>query len=169
MCVVHPTTRCPSSIPRLTYLNTTHRSYDSEEYEVVFPGWGDTTNIEFFDESQKVFGRNYNALLKELLKTPFYQQNISIRGAPYDFRRAPHENEKFMSQFKELIEEKYVRNGRKRVVIVAHSMGTMYTLYFLNLQSQSWKKTYLEAFVSVSGPFGGGSKAMAVIASGQCN
>ncbi|CAH8549421.1 unnamed protein product [Dicrocoelium dendriticum] len=151
----------------LTYQNTTQRSYDNKEFEVIFPGWGDTTNLEYLDESQKLIGQYYNTVAEELLTVPFYKRNISLRGAPYDFRRAAHENEKFMIEFKYLIEETYAQNELRRVVIVAHSMGTMYCQYFLNSQSRSWKKTYVEAFVALSGPYGGAMKAMTTIASGE--
>ncbi|CAH8549437.1 unnamed protein product [Dicrocoelium dendriticum] len=150
----------------LTYLNTTNRSYDNEEFEVTFPGWGDTTNLEFLDESQKLIGQYFNRLVERLLKTQFYHRNISIRGAPYDFRRAPHENINFLSEFKNLIEETYVQNKKKKIVILAHSLGTLYSLYFLHSQSNEWKRTYLEAFVSVSGPYGGSARVMAAFASG---
>ncbi|KAF8567880.1 hypothetical protein P879_07550 [Paragonimus westermani] len=40
----------------LTYDPKTHTTHDNEKYEVIFPGWGDTSTIEYLDTTEHVFG-----------------------------------------------------------------------------------------------------------------
>ncbi|CAH8549462.1 unnamed protein product [Dicrocoelium dendriticum] len=150
----------------LTHLNNNHQSQENEKFEIIFPGWGDTRNLEYLDDSKHVLGRQFNTFVTSLVNTSFYRRNLSIRGAPYDFRKTPHENKMFMINLKKLIEQTYALNEMTRVALISHSMGTLYCAYFLHLQTQSWKKTYLQTFIAISGPFGGAARTTKAIASG---
>ncbi|THD24796.1 hypothetical protein D915_004421 [Fasciola hepatica] len=64
-------------------------SHDSDRYEITFPGWGDTETVSTLDSNELIFGRLYYDMVKDLKRDPYFVSNRSIRGAPYDFRRAP--------------------------------------------------------------------------------
>lgn len=53
------------------------------------------------------------------------------------------------------------------MILVCHSMGCPVTLYFLNHQTQVWKKTYVKTLVSLAAPWGGAVKALKAFTSGD--
>ena len=71
----------------------------------------------------------------------------------------------YFARVKKLIENMY--NG-KGVTIVAHSYGGLNMLYFLNhVVSQRWKNKYIKAFVPLGAPFGGATKIVGALVSGE--
>ena len=69
-------------------------------------------------------------------------------------------------KLKELVEETYLKNGNSSVILISHSMGCPYTLYFLNHLSQEWKDKYVKSWMPISGPFGGSMRIVQLYASG---
>lgn len=65
-----------------------------------------------------------------------------------------------MRELKNLVEETFRNAGSRRIVLLGHSLGALYGLHFLRTVSDEWKKTYIHAFISVSGPLGGTVLAM---------
>ncbi|KAF6772266.1 hypothetical protein AHF37_08958 [Paragonimus kellicotti] len=151
----------------LHYDPKTRKTYDNENYDVMFPGWGDTNTIEYLDVTQHKFGDYLHGLVTELKKDPYYVSNRTIRGTPYDFRRSPNENQVYFSQLTELIEETYEINDNRPVVLLGHSLGALYGLYFLQQKTDEWKRTYIKAYMTVGGPFGGSVKALLAVTSGD--
>lgn len=68
---------------------------------------------------------------------------------------------------KQLIEDTYVQNNNTAVIMLAHSMGGLMSLYFLNCQPQSWKDKYIKSLVTLSAVWGGSMKAIKVYAIGK--
>ena len=145
--------------------NKTGRTENPPGVQTRVPGWGSTSRIEYVGNSS--LGSYFVTLVNALVDEMGYERDVSIRGAPYDFRLAPYENEEYFDNLKALVEETYSMNGNKRVIFIAHSMGCTYTLYFLKLRSQEWKDKYIRTFITIGAPFGGAVKALAAISSGE--
>lgn len=96
-----------------------------------------------------------------------YIRGKNVRGAPYDFRYAPHSQIEYFHRLAHLIEETYEINGNQKVAIMTHSMGGLYGLYFLNRQPQEWKDHYIHSFIAISAPWGGTALMHQVFASGM--
>ncbi|BHF75900.1 hypothetical protein SprV_0501899800 [Sparganum proliferum] len=164
---------------KLNFDSDTGRTYDNDNVKVTFPGWGETWSVDNLDSRPHDATEYFGEITRTFISNnSFYQTNFTVRGTPFDFRKAPSkqsfalfllldENENFGPQLKSLIEETYANGGNNRVVIVAHSMGTLYGLHFLKSQSIAWKKRYVKAFVAVAGPLGGAVKALKIEASGD--
>ena len=54
-----------------------------------------------------------------------------------------------------LIEETYECNDNSRVTVLSHSLGCLYTLWFLNQKSQEWKDKFILNWIPIAGVFGG--------------
>lgn len=76
------------------------------------------------------------------------------------------ENKAYFLALQQMIEEMAHKAGRP-VALIAHSMGNVYTLYFLNQQPQAWKDKYIETFISLGPPWAGVAKTLRVVASGE--
>ncbi|KAE8747732.1 hypothetical protein FOCC_FOCC005555 [Frankliniella occidentalis] len=151
---------------KLVYNSTTRKTETPLGVETRVPGFGDPAVVEWLDPSQASPGAYFKDIGNMLVQHGF-NRNTSLRGAPYDFRRAPNEHQEFFKAFKVLVEETYNMNGKKAVILIAHSMGGPMTLVFLQQQSQKWKDQYIRAFVTLSGAWGGSVKALKVFAVGD--
>ncbi|KPP65900.1 group XV phospholipase A2-like [Scleropages formosus] len=148
--------------------NWTTRSTEAPPgVDVRVPGFGQTYPLEYLDPSKRPVGIYFFSIVQSLVDWG-YTRNADIRGAPYDWRKAPNENKAYFVALRKMIEEMAETYGGP-VVLIAHSMGNMYTLYFLNQQPQEWKDRYIKAFVSLGAPWGGVAKTLRVVASGDNN
>lgn len=152
---------------RLVYNRTSRTTQFPDGVDVRVPGFGETFSLEFLDPSKRNVGSYFYTMVESLVGWG-YTRGEDVRGAPYDWRRAPNENGPYFLALQEMIEEMYQMYGGP-VVLVAHSMGNMYMLYFLQRQPQAWKDKYIQAFVSLGAPWGGVAKTLRVLASGDNN
>ncbi|RTG90693.1 lysophospholipase III [Schistosoma bovis] len=152
---------------KLQYDPKTGHSYDAEGVDIIFPGWGETWSIENLDERPNMFSEYFGSLVNALRKDPFYVSNFTMRGAPYDFRKAPNENGEFFNKLKALIEETYENAKQRPVVLLPHSMGCLFAQWFLKKCDIPWKKKYIKSLVFSSCPFGGSVKTVKIEASGD--
>ncbi|XP_028043903.1 group XV phospholipase A2-like [Bombyx mandarina] len=151
---------------RLEYDNVTRTTHNPVGVEVRVPGWGNTEPVEWLDPSHQSSGAYFNSIADSLVSIG-YVRNVSIIGAPYDFRKAPNENQEFFIKFKSLVEDTYNKNNKTSVTLIVHSMGGRMALHFLQLQTQKWKDQYIRRMISLSTPWAGSMKAVKVFAIGD--
>ncbi|XP_024119397.2 phospholipase A2 group XV [Oryzias melastigma] len=152
---------------RLIYNRTTRTSEPPPGVFVRVPGFGKTFSLEYLDPSKQSVGMYFFSIVQSMVEWG-YTRDDDVRGAPYDWRKAPNENKEYFMQLQQMIEEMAEKAGGP-VVLIAHSMGNMYTLYFLNQQPQAWKDKYIKAFICLGPPWAGVAKTLRVITSGDNN
>jgi lysophospholipase-3 len=59
-----------------------------------------------------------------------------------------------------LVEESYLLNGNKSVILMGHSMGAPMATYFLQQMSQEWKDKYIQSLMTLSGAYAGTFKSI---------
>lgn len=96
---------------KLTYDNITRTTRNQDGVDIRIPGWGDPFVVEYLDPSKASPGAYFKDIGNMLVNQLGYVRNHSLRGAPYDFRKAP-------SMYNSLL--KYI----------LHSCAYMISLYF---------------------------------------
>jgi lysophospholipase III len=153
---------------RLVYDSTSKKSYNSPGVEMSVKGFGDTWTVEYLDTSKYSVTAYFAQIVDAFVTKLKYVKGVNIRGAPYDWRKAPDELNDFYRNFTKLVEDTYSMNNNTKVMLIAHSMGNPVTLYWLNnYVNQTWKDTYIRMFVSLSGVWGGAAKTLRLMASGD--
>lgn len=73
---------------KLIYNNVTRTTSNPDGVSIRVPGFGGTEAVEWLDPSHASTGAYFADISKTLISLG-YTRNVSIRGAPYDFRKAP--------------------------------------------------------------------------------
>ncbi|KAK3761141.1 hypothetical protein RRG08_022545 [Elysia crispata] len=154
----------------LVYDNKTRKTRCPDGVDITTMGFGDTASVEWLDPSwlsHEISSVSYFYHIVEDLVSVGYKRNVSVRGAPFDFRKAPNEMGQYYKDLQKLIEDTYELNNRTKCVVIGHSMGNPVFLYFLNHQPQAWKDQYIQSFISLSGVWAGAVKTLRLFSSGD--
>lgn len=73
---------------RLIYDNVTRTTKNPDGVYTRVPGFGGTETVEWLDPSHASTGAYFKDIANALVSLG-YTRNVSIKGAPYDFRKAP--------------------------------------------------------------------------------
>lgn len=155
---------------RLWYDPKTRTTFNTPGVDIRASGFGGTDSVEYLDPnpvSHFSSSLAYFYFIVDDLVSMGYTRGLSVRGAPFDFRKAPNELGDYFVNLQKLVEDTYTKNNNTKVVVVAHSMGNPVFLYFLNRQQQSWKDKFIQSFVTLSGVWGGALKPLRLMSSGD--
>lgn len=145
---------CLVSHLRLEYDNDTRSTRDSPGVTTRIPGWGNSLTVEWIDPTQSADG-SYFVNMANALARNGYVRGISLFGAPYDFRKGPNEDTKFIARLKNLIGDVYTKNNKTAVSLIVHGAGGPKILRFLQEQSQEWKDKHVKRLISLNAAWGG--------------
>lgn len=73
---------------KLVYDNVTRTTQNVPGVETRVPGFGSSETVEWLDPSHASAGAYFKDIGNTLVSLG-YERNLSIRGAPYDFRKGP--------------------------------------------------------------------------------
>lgn len=106
-------------------------------------------------------------LLRELRKHGM-DTDVAFRTVCYDWRvcATPKYQREYQNRLKTEIEAAYWRSGARPVVVVAHSLGGLMAAPFWASMPLAWKRKHVAAYVSVSVPYAGCSKAVRALLQG---
>ena len=110
---------------RLHYNARTRKTSDTPGVQLSVHGFGHTHTVETIDGAPESVSHlpAFSALVHALVAKHGYERGVSVRAAPYDWRKAPNEMQHFYTKLTKLVEDTYALNGNVRVLLVAHSMG----------------------------------------------
>lgn len=76
--------------PKLIYDNKTRTTKNMPGVEIRIPGFGRSEVVEWLDPSitQSIAGAYFKDIANALVAKG-YVRNVTLRGAPFDFRKAP--------------------------------------------------------------------------------
>ena len=141
---------------RLVYDNKSRTTSDSPGVQTLVKGFGQTDTIEYLDTSHLSVSAYFAHMVDALVTNYKSVRGVNVRGAPYDWRKAPNELDEYYVNLTQLVEDTYYVNNGTKVILVAHSMGNPVTLYWLNrIVSSAWKDKFLRSMVSLAGAWAG--------------
>ena len=154
---------------RLVVDPVTGKSRPPDGVETRVPGFGGTETIEFLDPHLHSGSAYMKPLVDALVASRRFERGATIVGAPYDHRLSPLglEEHGYFEQLRTLVEDTAAANDGAPVTLVSHSLGCLVTLSFLKGSDPAWKQKYVNAWVAISGPWGGTVDEMRIVASGD--
>lgn len=66
----------------------------------------------------------------------------------------------YFKQLQELIEDTSSKNENKKIVLIAHSLGGLISLIFLQKQTPDWKERYIRFEIALASTWAGTMKAI---------
>ncbi|CAH0388127.1 unnamed protein product [Bemisia tabaci] len=157
--------RCWAFRFQLLYDRSTRKCMNRVGVETRVKGrLGSLSSSEFLTAdpiTQQLPMSQYFHKMVKALENSGYSSDSSLKAHSYDWRYAPPRQDDFnyYKGFTELVEIVADQTKRK-VLLVAHSMGGLVTAHFLMNKPQEWKDKYIHAFLTVGTPWLGSPKAI---------
>eukprot|EP01129_Flabellula_baltica_P002848 TRINITY_DN12743_c0_g1_i1.p1 TRINITY_DN12743_c0_g1~~TRINITY_DN12743_c0_g1_i1.p1 ORF type:complete len:471 (+),score=84.98 TRINITY_DN12743_c0_g1_i1:112-1524(+) len=142
-------------------------SVEPVEYCGTGPGYG-TGGVDYLISLLGYGVYSYFGSIFDALVANGFVKGQHLWAAPFDWRITTTAlQKKFYPDLMALVEKIYHINNGEKVTFVAHSHGNLVTTNFLNYVPESWKEKYIAGFVAIASPWGGTSKTLRDILSGD--
>ncbi|KAK9163649.1 hypothetical protein Syun_004551 [Stephania yunnanensis] len=172
LVLIEPFTKCFAERMTLYYHSDIDDYRNAPGVETRAPHFGSTQSLLYLNPLIKD-ATAYMAPLVSTLQTLDYTEGDTLFGAPYDFRYglAPQghpslTSTKFLHNLKTLIEHASHSNNNKTVILLTHSLGSLFALHLLNRNTPSWRNRYVKHLLTLSAPWAGTVQQMLTFASG---
>jgi len=129
--------------------------------------FGGTSSMELLDPSLPARATAVWAPMVASLVHAGLERNVSLRGAPYDFRLSPRTDTAYFDALARLIDATSDAHGGQPVVLVSHSLGCLQVHAFLRARSAEWRARRVRTWVAIAGPYGGTTSLLRLHASGD--
>jgi len=157
--------KCLADNMRLVYDPVSNRTVSPPGVEIRIPGFGKTHTVEWLDRKKRA-GKYFSDVV-DMLVSIGYERGVTVKGAPYDFRKAGNEQEKYFESLNDMIQQAYYDNSQQKVILVSHSLGSKMISYFLSKQTLKWKSKYIDSIVNISPAIGGSVRALVQYVTGD--
>lgn len=155
--MIPPLYNCILEYVGLHWNNETNEVTQKEGVSIGPVDFGGLEGIAFVDEFEHDthFAPTY-APLANALKERGYVERETLFGIPYDWRYGMSHPDSFWADVKELIETAYEQNNKEKVVLVGHSMGTIFINYLcMTKMTKEWRQKYIDSAFLIAPSMGG--------------
>lgn len=154
------TIQCLVDVFKLKFDWHTNTTMNTDGVDIRVRDPDDVASLEFLSDIQLPHFMYFGPMIWRLMARLGYMRNYNIKGAPYDFRKAPNELQDYFAKLKRDSESLYSQFRGRRLTYICHSMGCNNILYFLQRQSQEWKDKHVLRVITLAAPWGGSMKAI---------
>lgn len=155
--VVPPLHNCLLEYIGLHWNNETNEVTEKEGVSIKPVDFGGLEGVAYVDEFEHDlhFAATYGPLA-DALKARGYVEKESLFGIPYDWRYGMAHPDAFWNQVKELVEIAYTKNNNEKVILVGHSMGSIFINYFcMTKMTKEWRDKYIDSAFLIAPSMGG--------------
>lgn len=152
---------------RLMFNQTTNTTHNTPHVQIRVKDPEDISSVEYLNDFHISSFSYFAQISSKLVQNLGYKRNYNIRGAPYDFRKAPNELQDYFKQLKFTSEKMFHESGETQVTFICHSMGCNNVLYFMQQQTKAWKDRHVKRIISIAAPWGGSLSALRATALGD--
>uniref|UniRef100_A0A1D1ZHL6 Lecithin-cholesterol acyltransferase-like 1 n=1 Tax=Anthurium amnicola TaxID=1678845 RepID=A0A1D1ZHL6_9ARAE len=172
--LTEPAVRCFAEQMALHYDPDADDYHNTPGVETLASHFGSVEGFRHLDPDDHMEGLSELATLLERLEKAGYRDGEDLFGAPYDFRHGlaadghpSRVGTQFLRDLTALVEHASAANGGLPVVLVTHSLGSLFALHLLNRNPPHWRHRFVKQLVALAPPWGGGAWAAFVFASGN--
>lgn len=155
--VIPPIYKCMLESLGLEWHEETNEITQKEGVSIGPFDFGGLGAISYADELEQTFHvvPTYASFI-EVLKSRGYIERETLFGIPFDWRFGMNFKETFWMKVKNLIENVYEKNNNQKVVLIGHSMGSLFINYFcMKIASKEWREKYIDSALLVAPSMGG--------------